>query len=83
MRALTADADAMTCLPDGLVIDTKDEIGMRDLTTQLRLFLLGQITPVAVVLDHLKRTARPAARMLRRISRATRRVVRGEARPDV
>ena len=54
MRASPADADAVARLPDGLVIDTENEIGVRDLAAKLRFFLLCQVTAVALVLDYLE-----------------------------
>ena len=60
MRTFTANADAVARLPDGFVINTKNEIGMRNLATKLRFLLLCQIASVAVVLDHLERAAWPA-----------------------
>ena len=61
MRASPADADAVARLPDGLVIDTENEIGVRDLAAKLRFFLLCQVTAVALVLDYLEGAGRPAA----------------------
>ena len=60
MRVRSTDADAVAGLPYGLVIDAEDKIGMRDLAAKLCLFLLCQITPIALVLDYLQRTGRPA-----------------------
>ena len=52
MRVGTAYANAMPGLPNGLVINTEDEIGMRNLASKLRLFLLCQIASVTFVFDH-------------------------------
>ena len=59
-RAVTGRANAMPGLTDRLVIDAEDEIGMRNLAAKLALFLFCQITPVALILDHLQRAAWPA-----------------------
>ena len=48
-------------LPDGLVIDAKNKIGMRNLAAQLSLFLFREVAAVALILDNFERAAWPAA----------------------